>query len=92
MKDFAAIDFETANRKRTSICSVGISTQVDGEEVGSFYSLIRPVPFKIDVFNKQKNGLDYTNLNSAPNFLEVYPRNKETALRLSLCRLTQCEF
>lgn len=46
------IDFETANRKRTSICSVGISTQVDGEEVGSFYSLIRPVPFKIDVFNK----------------------------------------
>ena len=24
MKDFAAIDFETANGKRTSVCSVGI--------------------------------------------------------------------
>ena len=23
MKDFAAIDFETANGKRTSVCSVG---------------------------------------------------------------------
>jgi len=24
MKDFVAIDFETANRERTSICSVGL--------------------------------------------------------------------
>ena len=24
MKDFAAIDFETANGKRTSVCSVGV--------------------------------------------------------------------
>lgn len=24
MKDFAAIDFETANQQRTSVCSVGI--------------------------------------------------------------------
>ena len=24
MKDFAAIDFETANNERTSVCSVGV--------------------------------------------------------------------
>jgi DNA polymerase III subunit epsilon len=24
MKDFAAIDFETANEQRTSVCSVGV--------------------------------------------------------------------
>ena len=24
MEDFAAIDFETANEKRTSVCSVGV--------------------------------------------------------------------
>ena len=25
MKDFAAIDFETANNERSSVCSVGLS-------------------------------------------------------------------
>lgn len=80
----AFIDFETANRKRTSICSVGISTQVDGEEVDSFYSLIRPTPFRIDPFNKQINGLDYSDLNSAPDFIEIYPEIKK--------RLCDCHY
>lgn len=33
MKDFAAIDFETANQQRTSVCSVGIVIVRDGEIV-----------------------------------------------------------
>ena len=32
MKDFAAIDFETANQQRTSVCSVGIVIVRDGEQ------------------------------------------------------------
>ena len=40
MKDFAAIDFETANQHRTSVCSVGIVIVRDGEIVDSYYSLI----------------------------------------------------
>ena len=31
MKNFAAIDFETANQQRTSVCSVGIVIVRDGE-------------------------------------------------------------
>lgn len=31
MKDFAAIDFETANGKRTSVCSVGVVVVRGGE-------------------------------------------------------------
>jgi DNA polymerase-3 subunit epsilon len=31
MKDFAAIDFETANQQRTSVCSVGIVIVRDSE-------------------------------------------------------------
>lgn len=31
MKDFAAIDFETANNQRSSVCSVGIVIVRDGE-------------------------------------------------------------
>ena len=40
MRDFAAIDFETANNERTSVCSVGVVIVRDGEIVDSFYSLI----------------------------------------------------
>ena len=44
MKDFAAIDFETANQQRTSVCSVGIVIVRDGEIADSYYSLIKPAP------------------------------------------------
>ena len=40
MKNFAAIDFETANQQRTSVCSVGIVIVRNGEIVDSYYSLI----------------------------------------------------
>ena len=33
MKDFAAIDFETANRERSSVCSVGAVIVRDGRIV-----------------------------------------------------------
>ena len=44
MKDFAAIDFETANNERCSVCSVEIVIVRDGKIVDSFYSLIQPEP------------------------------------------------
>ena len=44
MKDFAAIDFETANGKRTSVCSVGIVIVKSGRIVNKIYRLIRPAP------------------------------------------------
>ena len=47
MRDFAAIDFETANNERTSVCSVGVVIVRDGELVDSFYSLIQPEPRRI---------------------------------------------
>ncbi len=44
MKDFAAIDFETANNKRSYVCSVGIVIVRNREIIDSFYSLIQPEP------------------------------------------------
>ena len=41
MQDFAAIDFETANNERSSVCSVGVVIVRDGEIVDKFYSLIK---------------------------------------------------
>ncbi len=66
------IDFETANRERTSICSVGVSVQENGREVDSFYSLIKPDPFNVEEMCKKAHGLDYCDLINAPDFLEVY--------------------
>lgn len=41
MKDFAAIDFETANNERTSVCSIGIVIYRYGKKVDELYSLIK---------------------------------------------------
>ena len=44
MRDFAAIDFETANTERSSICSVGVVVVRDGVVADKFYSLVKPEP------------------------------------------------
>lgn len=44
MLNFAAIDFETANKYYTSVCSVGIVIVRDGIIAEKIYSLIRPEP------------------------------------------------
>ena len=44
MINFAAIDFETANGKRTSVCSVGVVIVREGKITNKIYRLIRPRP------------------------------------------------
>ena len=44
MRSFAAIDFETANGKRTSVCSVGVVIVKEGKITNKIYRLIRPAP------------------------------------------------
>ena len=43
IRDFAAIDFETANGQRTSVCSVGVVVVRGGRPSESIYRLIRIV-------------------------------------------------
>ena len=47
MINFAAIDFETANGKRTSVCSVGVVIVREGKITNKIYRLIRPAPIII---------------------------------------------
>lgn len=72
LKDFAAIDFETANYERSSVCSVGIVIVRDGEIVNSFYSLIRPEPNYYNNFCSYIHGLCQQNTDNAPVFPEVW--------------------
>lgn len=72
MKDFAAIDFETANHERSSVCSVGIVIVRNGEIVDSFYSLINPEPNYYNYWCNQVHGLTRKDTDSAPVFPEVW--------------------
>ena len=57
MENFVAIDFETANGKRSSVCSVGIVVVRDGEITDKYYSLIRPIPDYYSPFTTAVHGL-----------------------------------
>lgn len=72
MKDFAAIDFETANGSRSSVCSVGVVVVRGGRRVDSFYSLIRPRPNYYSPFTTAIHGLTRADTDSAPDFAEVW--------------------
>ena len=72
MKDFAAIDFETANYQRSSVCSVGIVIVRNGEFVDSFYSLIQPEPNFYNCWCTDVHGLSRQDTEGAPVFPEVW--------------------
>lgn len=72
MKDFAAIDFETANGQRSSVCSVGVVVVRGGEVVDSYYSLIRPRPNYYHYLNTEIHGLDMEDTRHERLFPEVW--------------------
>ena len=72
MRDFAAIDFETANYDRSSVCSVGVVIVRGGEIVDKFYSLIQPEPNYYNYWCTQVHGLCRTDTDYAPVFPDVW--------------------
>lgn len=72
MQDFAAIDFETANSERSSVCSVGVVIVRGGEIVDRFYSLIKPEPEYYNYWCSQVHGLCAEDTYDAPVFPEVW--------------------
>ena len=74
MRDFAAIDFETANEWPSSVCSVGIVVVRGGEIVDRFYSLIHPEPEYYQWFCRQVHGLGPEDTEDAPVFPDVWEK------------------
>ncbi|MBR6899300.1 MAG: 3'-5' exoribonuclease [Bacteroidales bacterium] len=74
MQDFAAIDFETANGERSSVCSVGVVVVRDGEVCDRFYSLIQPEPNYYTWFCQRVHGLGPGDTDSAEVFPKVWAR------------------
>jgi DNA polymerase-3 subunit epsilon len=70
---FTAIDFETANADRGSVCAVGLAMVEDGKVVGQLRQLIRPDPPIFSPFNVSIHGISAGAVADAPTFVEFWP-------------------
>jgi DNA polymerase-3 subunit epsilon len=74
VKSFAAIDFETANFYRSSICSMGIVIVENGIITEKFYELVKPAPNYYNRINIEIHGLNKKDTDNALNFPEVWSK------------------
>ena len=72
MQNFVAINFETANNERSSVCSVVFVVVRNGEIVDKFYSLIKPEPEYYNYWCSQVHGLSLDDTMEAPVFPDVW--------------------
>ncbi len=72
MERFAAIDFETANWQRTSVCAVGVVVINQGKLEEQFHSLIQPAPNFYSRRNTEIHGLSRSDTEDAPVFPTVW--------------------
>ncbi len=70
--DFAAIDFETANSQRASICSVGVALVRDGEVVFDGSVLVNP-ECDFSPYNQAVNGIGPDDVKDLPPITELWP-------------------
>lgn len=67
---YVALDVETANDFRGSICSIGLVKFRDGKIVDTFYSLINPEE-EFDDFNVFIHGIEPSDVIDSPTFPEI---------------------
>ncbi|CUH96524.1 hypothetical protein P22_2614 [Propionispora sp. 2/2-37] len=71
-----AIDFETASRSRSSVCSMAAVTVENGQFVRSAYALIRPPVLTFDYWNTRIHGITAKDVRDKPTFAELWQRIK----------------
>lgn len=72
MKTFVAIDFETANRRRESACSIGIIRVENLQIVQKEHYFIRPVQPEFEFTSI--HGICWSDVAQEPTFGELWPR------------------
>ena len=70
LRNFAAIDFETANYERCSVCSVGVAIVRDLKITDTFYSLIKPNP---EYYLRRFSGIHGLTMNDTSD-APIFPR------------------
>ena len=74
MERFAAIDFEIANGKRSSICCIGVAIIEDNKVIDSVYTLVRPYPNFYTRFTTAIHGITMQDTIDSPDFEEAWAR------------------
>ena len=74
MKSFVALDFETANQHRSSVCSIGLVFVENAKIVDSFYELIKPIPNFYCNWTTDIHGIKYWDTINSVEFPEIWKR------------------
>jgi DNA polymerase III subunit epsilon len=80
---FVAIDFETANFDRASVCAIGTTTVLDGVVRNTATSFVTP-PTGLDFTNTYLHGIGPQHVNGAPTWPEALQRLSAAANGLPL--------
>lgn len=70
--NFVALDFETANHRRESVCEMGIAIVIEGSVAESKSWLVRPKHNWFHPMNTRIHGIDAQQVANAPEFDEVW--------------------
>jgi DNA polymerase-3 subunit epsilon len=70
--NFIAVDFETANFKRQSICAVGLAVVEDAKVVKTIHKLIKPSPDYYESINSSIHRITAEDTKNAPTFKELW--------------------
>jgi DNA polymerase-3 subunit epsilon len=76
MKDFVAIDFETGNPQRVSVCAVGYAKVSDGNIIETKGYLLKPIGGHA-LFQSNIHGLTDEHTFDKPEFRDIFPEIKE---------------
>lgn len=71
LKNFTALDFETANASRSSVCSIGLAKVIDGKIDRTYYSLVNPHE-RFDARNIAVHGIRPEDVRDAPSFSHIF--------------------
>lgn len=69
---FIAIDFETANFKRQSVCSIGLAVVENFEVVKTINRLIKPTPNYYEAINMSIHGITPEMTEKEPSFKDLW--------------------
>lgn len=72
MNTLVAIDFETANRRRSSACSIGLAWFENGKIVQSEHHFIKPTPNYFEPINVKIHGITKSDTDNALTFDELW--------------------
>lgn len=75
--NFIALDFETANRERSSICAVGLAIVENGQLVDTKYLLTKPFPNYYDHWNVAVHGITDADTRELPTFAAQWPELRQ---------------